>query len=74
MFPHLEKKTSLDKVFSNAAFPRDVTVENTIFLLTLAQVLALVGSSGGGKSTIFHLLQHFFEPDQVQTARDTSIQ
>jgi ABC-type multidrug transport system fused ATPase/permease subunit len=34
------------------------------------QAVALVGGSGSGKSTVFHLLQHFYEPNLGTVALD----
>ncbi|KAJ1467468.1 P-loop containing nucleoside triphosphate hydrolase protein [Baffinella frigidus] len=68
--PSLQGRVTLEGV--SFKYPtRSTLALNSISLsVDPGQVLALVGSSGGGKSTIFHLLQHFFEPDQGRVLLD----
>jgi ATP-binding cassette subfamily B protein len=41
----------------------DPVLHNISFVAEPGRVTALVGPSGGGKSTIFNLMLHFYEPD-----------
>ena len=38
--------------------------------MNAGEVVALVGPTGGGKSTCFHLLSHLYEPDQGEVLLD----
>jgi subfamily B ATP-binding cassette protein MsbA len=49
---------NVDFTYSNTKKP---TLQNINFEVAPGQIVALVGHSGGGKSTIINLLQHFYD-------------
>jgi ATP-binding cassette subfamily B (MDR/TAP) protein 9 len=51
-----------DVQFSYPARPEAAVLRGLSFQASVGEVVALVGSSGSGKSTCFHLLEHFYEP------------
>jgi ATP-binding cassette subfamily B protein len=60
------KLTTARVEFSNVKFTYgrgDPVLHNINFVAEPGRVTALVGPSGGGKSTIFNLMLHFYEPD-----------
>ena len=61
--------------FKNVSFAyptrEDITVlKNLSFTAEKGEVIALVGASGGGKSSVINLLQHFYEPTQGEILVD----
>jgi subfamily B ATP-binding cassette protein MsbA len=63
--PALKTKKAMDIEFSNISFAYDdgETVLNTVNVTAKAgQVTALVGPSGGGKTTILNMIPRFFDP------------
>ena len=44
--------------------------QNVSFTASPGEVVALVGHSGGGKSTCVNLLQHFYEPEKGSVMLD----
>lgn len=57
----------MDVIFRNVQFsyparPDVAVLRGLSFDASVGEVVALVGSSGSGKSTCFHLLEHFYEP------------
>lgn len=62
--------------FNNVSFSyptrSNVPVLNSVsFKVEPGQVVAFVGASGGGKSTIINLLQHFYEPQSGEVLIDS---
>lgn len=60
---HLENKIS----FKNISFAYDTgeqVIDDVSFEVNRGEILALVGPSGGGKSTLFDLLPRFYDPQQ----------
>lgn len=62
--------------FQNVSFAYptrpDITVlDNVSFSVTPGEVIALVGPSGGGKSTCISLLEHFYEPTSGEVLIDS---
>ena len=62
--------------FENVSFAYptrpDITVlDNVSFSVTPGEVIALVGPSGGGKSTCISLLEHFYEPTSGEVLIDS---
>lgn len=43
-----------------------LAVRGLTFTVQPGQTVALVGSSGAGKSTVFHLLKNFYRPTAAQ--------
>ena len=50
--------------FNYPSRPDVKTINDLNFVIRNGQFVALVGGSGAGKSTIMHLLQHFYEPQR----------
>ena len=53
--------------FRNVSFaypsrPDSLVLRDVSFSVAAGEVVALVGPSGGGKSSCIHLLEHFYEP------------
>ena len=62
--------------FQNVSFayptrPDISVLDNVSFSVTPGEVIALVGPSGGGKSTCISLLQHFYEPTAGEVLIDS---
>lgn len=45
------------------AYEQQLTLDNVSFVIEGGKTVAIVGSSGGGKSTIINLLLRFYQPD-----------
>jgi ATP-binding cassette subfamily B (MDR/TAP) protein 9 len=56
--------------FAYAARPERPVLSGLSLRAEPGQAVALVGGSGSGKSTVFHLLQHFYEPNLGTVALD----
>ncbi|MDY0008682.1 MAG: ABC transporter transmembrane domain-containing protein [Bdellovibrionales bacterium] len=50
--------------FSYPTRPERLALDRVSFTVTAGEVVALVGPSGAGKTTIFQLLQRFYDPQQ----------
>ncbi|XP_031572026.1 ATP-binding cassette sub-family B member 9-like [Actinia tenebrosa] len=57
--------------FSYPTRPEVKVLNDVSFTVKAGQVVALVGSSGGGKSTTINLLQHFYEPQSGEVLIDS---
>lgn len=57
-------------VFSYPSRPDVQILRNLNITVSAGQTVALVGSSGNGKSTCLHLLQRFYDPDAGQVLID----
>jgi ATP-binding cassette subfamily B protein len=57
--------------FSYPARPEFEVLKKISFSIKPGQIVALVGSSGGGKSTIAHLIPRFYEPSQGEIFLDS---
>src|SRR5258707_14216833 len=60
-----EERIAFERV-SFAYRAGEPVLEGLDFVAAPRATTALVGTSGCGKSTIIHLIQHFFEPDAGQ--------
>jgi ATP-binding cassette subfamily B (MDR/TAP) protein 9 len=49
--------------FSYPSRPKPV-LQGVTFQVRAGEVVALVGSSGSGKSTVFHLIENFYQPEE----------
>ncbi len=73
---HPVVKTSFDKeiVFDDVSFKYDTAAEDAVkhaaFTIPRGQVVAVVGSTGSGKSTLGGLLARFFDPRQGRITMD----
>jgi ATP-binding cassette subfamily B protein len=56
--------------FSYPARPGQSALEGISFAIRAGEVTALVGASGAGKSTVFQLLQRFYDPQQGMVSID----
>jgi ATP-binding cassette subfamily B protein/subfamily B ATP-binding cassette protein MsbA len=59
-FPHNWKTIEYKNV--SFAYGQDLVLKNFNLTLTRGQMVALVGTSGSGKSTVVNLLERFYEP------------
>ncbi|MGA1336517.1 MAG: ATP-binding cassette domain-containing protein, partial [Burkholderiaceae bacterium] len=55
-----------DVWFAYPSRPEDWVLKGLSFQLAAGQVLALVGPSGAGKTTVFQLLMGFYQPQRGQ--------
>ena len=61
----IEGKINFDKVTFSYPLSDDVKIlDNLSFLVEPGKILALVGYSGSGKSTISNLIQRFYDPNE----------
>lgn len=61
------KKGNLSVAFENVSFsyiPGEQVLKNVSIIAPAGSVCALVGPSGGGKTTLFNLLERFYEPQK----------
>uniref|UniRef100_A0A915I6N5 ABC transporter domain-containing protein n=1 Tax=Romanomermis culicivorax TaxID=13658 RepID=A0A915I6N5_ROMCU len=59
-----------DVTFSYPSRPETTVLKGVTFSLDPGEVVALVGPSGGGKSSCISLLEHFYEPSSGQILLD----
>jgi len=59
-----------DVYFSYPVYPEKVVLKGLSFSVKPNELVALVGSSGSGKSTCFHLLENFYEPTTGKVSID----
>lgn len=63
--PSVRGRIELKRVtFAYPSRPRAVILRSLDLTIPASKTLALVGASGGGKSTIFALIERFYEPNQ----------
>ena len=68
----VQKKTGIengDMAFDHVTFfypsrPQQPALENVSFQVRRGETVALIGPSGAGKTTVFQLLQRFYDPQQ----------
>ncbi|MFT6285817.1 MAG: ATP-binding cassette subfamily B protein [Alcanivorax sp.] len=56
--------------FAYPARPEQLAIDDLSLYIEAGKSLALVGPSGGGKSTVFELLQRFYDPQQGNVLLD----
>ena len=49
----------------------NILFQNISFIVSPGEVVALVGPSGGGKTSCINLLEHFYTPDYGQVLLDS---
>jgi len=64
---HLEFR---DVHFSYPTFPQKEILKGLSFSVMPNELVALVGSSGAGKSTCFNLIENFYEPTRGSVSID----
>ncbi|CAJ0593586.1 unnamed protein product [Cylicocyclus nassatus] len=63
--PPLEGEIKFENVyFTYPSRPNNIVLKGLDLTIQAGQTTALVGPSGGGKSSIVALIQHFYEPDK----------
>ncbi|VDK55168.1 unnamed protein product, partial [Cylicostephanus goldi] len=63
--PPLEGQIKFENVyFTYPSRPNNIVLKGLDLTIRAGQTTALVGPSGGGKSSIVALIQHFYEPDK----------
>ncbi|WP_125581918.1 ABC transporter ATP-binding protein [Levilactobacillus cerevisiae] len=54
-------------------FKRFAAVENLSFKVKEGEIVSLIGQNGAGKSTTFHMILDFFQPDKGQILWDSQV-
>lgn len=67
-WPSFEQELVFDKV--RFRYDREEVIKGVSFVLEKGKTIALVGPSGGGKSTIADLIPRFYDPQQGQISID----
>ena len=65
---------TLNPIFKNLGFDAEMPLssfQNISFIVSPGEVVALVGPSGGGKTSCINLLEHFYNPDLGQVLLDS---
>lgn len=68
--PGFKDKIELDNVFFTYEDSLEPVLKNITFTATRGEIIALVGPSGGGKSTLVDLLPRFHDPDSGKICID----